>query len=311
MKKDSLEIELKDCDLETIFLITYYYVDELYQQMSHLVSRPGPRPVFTDSEVISVNLVGQMMSDSEKAWHSYVSRNYSKLFPDLIERSRYHRRCKDLMQLTNLMRVVLLRIMKVHTEPWHIMDSMPIPVCVYVRAGRNDRFAIEFGIDKDTLFGYCASKKEKVYGFKLHLMVSVQGIPVHFVLAAAAHHDVKVAPNLIDSYRPNIDIGSDKGYVGLFKRLENPEQYHLIIPPKDNQENYLTQEEKHFLKQYRSIVETTNSLLAGQFNIQFTRAISKRGLMSRITAKLTSLTIAIFINFLAGNDLLHVKQLIF
>ena len=36
MKKDSLEIKLKDCDLGTTFLITYYYVDELYQQMSYL-----------------------------------------------------------------------------------------------------------------------------------------------------------------------------------------------------------------------------------------------------------------------------------
>ncbi|MBB6002615.1 hypothetical protein [Arcicella rosea] len=52
--------------------------------------------------------------------------------------------------------------MATHLQDWFIMDSMP--VCVYTRASRNLRFATDFQVDNDTLYGHCASKKEDYYG---------------------------------------------------------------------------------------------------------------------------------------------------
>jgi len=100
--------------------------------------------------------------------------------------------------------------------------------------------------------------------------------------------------------------------IGLRKKLQNPTNFKLIIPPRDNQkENSLNDEEKWFLKKYRKMVETTNSLLCEQFNMQYTRAKSRWGLQNRIIAKLTSLTLAAFLNFLIDEPLLHIKELIF
>ncbi|MEM9992094.1 MAG: IS982 family transposase [Bacteroidota bacterium] len=312
MSKELGEIKLKDSAMPIVFLVCYYYVDELYTQVAHLVTRRGTKPTFTDAEVITLQLVGQMCDcDSESAWYRHVRKNYLALFPDLISRSRYHRRSKDLMQITNSIRRLLLEVLGTNQVKWHLMDSMPVPVCVYARAGRNDRFSMDFQLDEDLLYGYCASKQESVYGFKLHLMVTHQGIPVEYVLAPARHHDVAVAPELVESYRTNISIGTDKGYVGLHKRLQRPQDVHLVVKPRDNQKSWLSKEEKAFLYKYRSVVETTNSLLTEQFNIQRTRAISARGLMSRVTAKITSLTLAIFLNFISDEPLLHVKELIF
>jgi hypothetical protein len=312
MTKELGAIKLKESALATIFLVCYYYVDELYGQVAHLVARPGTKPTFTDAEVITLQLVGQMCDfDSEKAWHGYVRRNHLDLFPALISLSRYHRRSKDLMQVTKLIRYRLLDLLGTNQTNWHLMDSVPVPVCVYARAGRNRRFSTDFQVEEDLLYGYCASKKEKIYGFKLHLMVTHQGIPVEYVLAPARHHDVSVAPELVESYRSNIRIGTDKGYVGLHKQLQPSQQVHLVIKPRDNQVSWLSKEEKAFLYKYRSVVETTNSLLSEQFNIQRTRAISARGLMARVATKITSLTLAIFLNFISDEPLLHVKQLIF
>jgi len=311
MKKNALEIKLKEADMETLILVCFFFVDEIYQQIQHLVVRSGPKPEFSDSEVITLKLVEQMVTDSEKAWHRFVQKNYLSLFPKLISRSRYHRRSKDLQQLTEVIRQILVNQMGMNTEIWHLADSMPVPVCVYARASRNSRFCEEFQIENRSLYGYCASKQEKVYGFKLHLMVTVQGIPVHYVLAPASFHDVDVAPDLLETYRQNIGLGTDKGYIGLEKRLQNPQAYELIIPPRKNQENKLDKAQKWFLAKYRKIVETTNGLLAGQFNIQFTRAKSKRGLQTRIVAKLTALTLAVYLNFLMNEPLLHIKELVF
>ena len=312
MNEDVLDIKLKESNLETFLTICFYYLDEIYQPIQHLVARPGTKPEFTDIEVITLNVVGQMFTDSEKAWHRFVKKNYLSLFPKLISRSRYHRRSKNLQQLTEIMRQLLVKLLGMDAQEWHLMDSMPLQVCLRVRASRNMRFCQDFNVDNALLYGYCASKDMKIYGFKLHLIVTLQGIPIHYVVAPAAHHDVEVAPDLIESYRQGIGIGTDKGYIGLRKKLQNLTNFKLIIPPRDNQkENRLNDEEKWFLKKYRKMVETTNSLLSEQFNMQYTRAKSRWGLQNRIIAKLTSLTLAAFLNFLTDEPLLHIKELIF
>ena len=201
--------------------------------------------------------------------------------------------------------------MDIHFQKWHIMDSLPVPVCIYARASRNKQFASNFGVDNYHLYGHCAAKKEDIYGFKLHLIVTTQGIPAHYVLAPAAHHDVNIAPELIESYRKNILTMGDKGYVGLKEKLTCPEDYQLIIQKRENQREQNTPTEKKFLGVFRKTIETTNSLLAGQFNIQFTRAKSAWGLQNRIIAKLIALTFAIYLNFMAKLPLLQVKNLIF
>ncbi len=92
-----------------------------------------------------------MFTDSEKAWHRFVKKNYLPLFPELISCSRYHRRSKNLQQLTEVMRQILVESFGMYLEGWHLMDSMPLPVCARARAGRNMRFCEEFEVDNKLL----------------------------------------------------------------------------------------------------------------------------------------------------------------
>lgn len=301
---------LKELDLSDFLTVSFFVIDEIYNQVKYLVRRSGPNATFSDSEVICLNLVGHMVCDSEKAWYKMVKKNYLPLFPKLLERSRYHRRCKDLQQLTEVIRIKFLHFMDNHLQKRFIMDSMPVPVCVYARASRNLRFATDFGVDNADLYGHCASKKQDIYGFKLHLMTSTQGIPTHYVLAPAAHHDVVIAPELLESYQTNILCIGDKGYVGLQKRLDNSVDFQLIIQKRDNQTPN-TPVERAFLGTFRKTIETVNAMLTDQFNIQFTRAKSAWGLTNRIIAKITALTLGIYLNFIANLPLLEVKGFVF
>nr|WP_180963992.1 hypothetical protein [Haloimpatiens massiliensis] len=46
----------------------------------------------SDSEIISISLVGELMSiDSEKSWVSYCKNNFKDLFPRFCNRSRFNR----------------------------------------------------------------------------------------------------------------------------------------------------------------------------------------------------------------------------
>lgn len=307
---EPLKLTLEEGKLDDVLTVIFFYVDEFYQQVSHLVERSGSRPAFSDSEVITLTLVNQMVINSETAWYNFIKRNHKPLFPKLIERSRYHRRSKSLFKLTNLIRQLLLLHLDVHLQQWHLMDSMPVPVCGYTRAGRTHQFAAQFGVAHDSLYGYCAAKQLDFYGFRLHLMVTTQGIVTHFVLAPGSHHDVTVAPELLETYRPDIVVGADKGYVGLAKRLSHPIDYQLIVQSKSNQTPN-TAFEKEFLARFRKLIETTNAQLSEQFHMQYTRAKSAWGLMSRVINKLTAHTLAIYLNSLADRPLLAIKSITF
>lgn len=307
---ESLKLTLEEGKLDDILTVIFFYVDELYQQVAHLVDRSGSKPTFSDSEVITLTLVNQMVIDSETAWYKFVQRNHKPLFPKLIERSRYHRRSKSLFKLTNLIRQLLLLQLDVHLQQWHLMDSLPVPVCGYARAGRTHQFAAEFGVAHDSLYGHCAAKKLAFYGFRLHMLVTTQGIITHFVLAPGSHHDVTVAPELLESYRGGIVIGADKGYTGLVKRLSHPLAYELIVPSKSNQ-SANTALEKAYLARFRHLIETTNAQLSEQFNLHYTRAKSAWGLMSRVIYKLTAHTLAIYLNAMANRSLLAIKSIVF
>lgn len=307
---EPLKLTLEEANLDDVLTVIFYYVDECYQQVSQWAQRSGPKPTFSDSEIITLTLVNQMVIDSETAWYKFVKRNHKALFPQLIERSRYHRRSKSLFKLTNLIRQMLLRYLEVDRQQWHLIDSMPVPVCGYTRAGRTHQFAAQFGVSHDALYGYCAAKELHFYGFRLHMLVTTQGIIAHFVLAPGSHHDVTVAAELLETYRPGILVGADKGYTGLAKRLVHPSDYQLIVQSKANQAAN-TSLEKEFLAGFRQLIETTNAQLSEQFNVVYTRAKSAWGLMSRLVHKLTAHTLAIYLNALAGRPLLAIKSIIF
>jgi hypothetical protein len=141
----------------------------------------------------------------------------------------------------------------------HLMDRIPVPTCVDARASRKMRWSIDFEIENRQLYGYCAAKEERIDGFKLHLLETVQGVPVHDVLAPASHHDVAGAPELLETSRPNIVVGGDKGSIGLEKRWDVPPEMQLIIAKKKNQKEQNSKEDDFFLKKFRKMIETTNS----------------------------------------------------
>jgi hypothetical protein len=54
----------------------------------------------TDPETITFSIMQEIQSnDSELSFHRAACKDYPHLFPDLICRSRYHRRRKDLMRI--------------------------------------------------------------------------------------------------------------------------------------------------------------------------------------------------------------------
>jgi hypothetical protein len=88
-----------------------------------------------------------------------------------------------------------------------IIDSMPLPVCKRARARRCKKVR---GI---AFCGYCAAKKEKFFGWRLHLICTADGIPVAFDLLPAAAHDLTALHELAFGLPAGATLFGDKGFI--------------------------------------------------------------------------------------------------
>lgn len=297
-------------DLETLFTTVYVLVDDQYKRILKEYPRlrtSGPEPEFSDSEVITLALMAELTgNDSENAWIPYVTKNYRYLFPQIIERSRYNRRVKDLTNVIDKIRCSF-RESLVGPMPFiQIIDSVPLPVCHYARASRCRSFGGE------AAFGVCESKHEKIYGFKTHMTISEEGVPLSFSIASANHHDVTLVWDLVD-HCWNIILIGDKGYIDKEQNNEFKETRGITVltHKRVNQKEQNSKWLNSFISNSRQIIETVFSQLTDQFNISKNRAKKFFGLISRVVRKITAYTSAIYINKLYNLPLLEVKNLVF
>ncbi|HEM5665909.1 IS982 family transposase [Streptococcus suis] len=197
------------------------------------------------------------------------------LFPcgQLLERSRFNRRSKQLIWLVQLIRKAMSEMLP--SDKLAIIDSFPLPLCQPVR---NHRATIFNGLAD---IGYNASKHLWFYGFKVHMLVTLSGFILNYVVTPASVHDIKVVYELLEGCKQSVILG-DLGYLSseLKKDLEQ-EGYHLWTPFRKN----MTGAEEHNnwkVMAMRRTVETRFSELCRLFDIEHTLARSLAGLQSRI-----------------------------
>jgi len=293
-------------------LCTYAYVivDELYQAVAAPHDhRPGPAAELSDSEVITLTLVAELVEvDKESRFLAYVRRNHLALFPKLPERSRFNRRRRALTEVTNRVRGALLHLVLRRLTPEEaelcVIDSLPVPVVGFHHARGSHRW---YG---EASYGYVASKRLTIFGFKLHLVIAHSGLILDFALAPAHHADGALAEQLlIDKHR--LTALGDKGYLNaaLQQLLAWRNDLLLLTPKRSNQRAPLPEVLTQAINQFRQIIETVNSQLAGQFQLERNWAKGVSGLCARLQAKLTAHTLGVYLNCLLGRPLLALKDL--
>ena len=293
-------------------LCTYLYVltDETYQEVAAPYdTRPGPDAICSASELITLTLAAELVGlAAETRFLAYVRRNHPTLFPLLPERSRYNRRRRHRIEVTNRLRSAIMArlwwVLVAEGQDRCVIDSVPGPVVGYHHAAGAHRWWGEAD------FGRVPSKKQRIYGFKLHLLISHSGLILDFTLAPANHNDGKLTAQLLPDKAGRTILG-DKGYINgpLQADLAARHDLTLLTPKRKNQRDplpeALTQARNHF----RQIIETVNGQLVEQFQLQRNRAKSLSGLCARVQAKLTAHTFGLYLNHLLGRPLLALMDL--
>ena len=88
-----------------------------------------------------------------------------------------------------------------------LIDSMPLPVCKRARARRCRK------VRGRAFCGYCAAKRERFFGWRLHLICTPEGIPVSFDLLPASAHDLTPLHELAFVLPAGARLFGDKGYL--------------------------------------------------------------------------------------------------
>jgi hypothetical protein len=287
-------------------LCTYVYVtvDELFQAyVQPHDQRPGPRSPFTDSEVITLTLVAELVSlDDETVFLDYVARNHRALFPLLPDRSRYNRRRRALSEAVNTLRrhilAWLLALLPADDRPLCVLDSLPVPVVAFHHARGRHRW---YGW---ATYGYNATKQQTIYGFKLHLLTTADGIITDFALAPAHHSDGAFTDQLLRDKADLLVLG-DKAYINaaLQEELQQVQGVTLLTPRRANQHHQLPAALSCLVSHFRQMIETINSQLAGQFNLETNKAKCISGLLARLQAKLAAHTLGLYLNVVTGQPL--------
>jgi hypothetical protein len=287
----------------------YVVVDDIWQRIALLFQRTGPAPTCSDSELITMALVGEcrgwdVETDLLSYWHEY-----PHLFPHIPSQSRFNRRRRSLMHAFNLIRRVVLGLLDVAQDQQCVIDSLPVPVVQFylVPSSSGDWKAYE------ATFGKVPSKKQTIFGYKLHLLITLGGVILDFALAPANAPDLEVGYELLSAHS-DLDVLGDKAYISAFKATElwQSQRVRLRTLPRRNQQHSVSAHTQHLFNVVRQIIETVNGQLSQQLHIETNHAHTFWGLCTRLHTKLAAHTLCIYINRLLGKtEFLQIKALAF
>jgi len=295
---------------EDFCLVMDVLVDEVWAEIAPRCRRPGPAPVCSDPELVTMTLVGECCGWDEET--VFVSRwaEYRTLFPHQPERSRLNRRRRLLQGAINELRRRLLSRLDLAQERHCVLDSLPVPVIAWHLVPDGQR---AYWASYEARVGYVASKKQWLFGDKLYLLVTQAGVILDFVLVPANVPELQAGVELLEEHTDLLPLG-DKAFVSApaRQRLWDENRIGLLTLPRQNQRPQPPAAVRRLVNRVRQVIETVNGQLAAQFKIETNHARSFWGLTARLYTKLTAHVACLFINRQAGvPDVLQIKRLAF
>jgi hypothetical protein len=263
------------------------------------------RPQMSDLEIIALSCVMEALSiDSENLLWSKLQSDYIALFPQLICRTRFNRRRRRLQP-----RIEALQSL-VSAEPQEqsdtmIVDSIPVPVVKPVREKTYTIMRQDF--DTAPAKGYSSVNRRWFIGYKLHVIIPRNAVVQQSALTKGNVHDINFLKE-VDELPEGKQLLGARAYVSqpLQGDLFHSFRVRLKVPFRSNQHGY-----KKHPKRYRSkrqMVETFFAQMCDQFNLKRNDAKCYEGLLTRMSSKLSAMTMLNWLNYLNSRKIAQLKH---
>ena len=258
----------------------------------------GPAPVLADSEVLTIEVVGELLGlEHDAAIHRSFRRHRTHFFPPLgrVDRTTFVRQAANLWAVKErLWRRALAAVP--HDDRLAVVDSFPLPVCRFARAYRCRRFRGEAAFGKDLV------ARQTFYGFRLHVRLCWPGALARCCLAPANVSETATLPHLLE--------GTGGVAVGARTAEEAARAGVVLLAPARSARRDPSPERSRVLSRVRYRIDTVFGQLAERFRVKRVWAQDPWHLWSRLLRKLLSHTLAVLLNGQAGNPPLQLADLI-
>ena len=270
-----------------ILTIIFVLVDDWYQEegLKLLKGKPGRKPEFSDSEVITLMLAQDFIPyPSETQYIGFIRANHLALFPKLIDQSQFNRRARALRLLVEHLRRYWIIQKGWHLGTHYLLDTKPVPVLGYKRGKSHSDFAGSAG------YGRYVSRNLKYFGYKLVIVSTLNGIPIVYDLVSANTDERKAAEAVIE-YFSFCDFYADKGFLGTAWQTEIFDQTNNLIwtPRRKNQHVQNAKNLDRWLNSIRERIEGVfHEVQNTGRNIERLLTKTVLGLCTRVIMKMTS-----------------------
>jgi hypothetical protein len=294
-------------DLDTLATALYVKTDDLLKGSPELAPyRPevGIDPKLSDAELVTLAVMQALLGyTSEARWLRYARGQLRHLFPYLPQQPGYNKRLRAAASMIRHCIRVLAAGTTVWTDDAWVVDSTP------VECGRSRETARRSDLAGWAEYGYCASHSRFFWGLRLHLVCTLQGLPVAFALAGAKADERDVlagmltaGPDLVAT-RPGQTLIGDKNYYGAaFEAAIAGAGIRLLRPARKGE---APRAGAHLLKPLRQIIESVNDTFKGQLDLEQHGGHTPGGVIVRVLQRILALTAAIWHNDTTGQPTLR------
>jgi len=294
-------------DLDS-FLVSLYVLTEDWWKSTHSQDNPkvGRPSLISEAEILALAILAQWSRfRSERDFFRFASSHLREYFPTLPSQSQFNRRARALEGEMRLLQLHLADLLAEESVSYHVLDTTLIPAVVRVRACRNGLFAGQ------ATFGRCASKTEWLYGFKVGLTITPEGVITAFCLAEASADERPIGDFLIQRDRHGAYL-ADKGFSSVEWERHWSEDYGALVAatPKDNSRRAWPKADRRWAAGKRQIIEGVINQLKDQFFLERHRAKTLEGLLARLASKIAAYTCGQYLNFQLGRPLRHLADLL-
>ena len=290
-------------DLSTFIVSVFCLVDD--QLKGRRIRQRGPTPKLSDSEVLTIEIVGEFVGiDTDKGIHLFFRRHYAEWFPALgeVHRSTFARQAANLWKVKELLWQKLLANTP-HDPTFALADSFPLPACLFARAYRCSRFKGEAAFGKDTLL------KQTFYGFRVHVRVCWPGVITRFSVAPANAHELSVLPEIAEG-TSGVLVG-DRNYHSPKTKEELVRSMGIeLLAPYSSKKRDPTPKRSALLSRFRYRIDAVFSQLTGRYSVKRVWARDLWHLTNRLLRKVLSHTVAFLLNHRSGNPPLQLAKLL-
>ena len=278
--------------LADLFVHVYVLIDEaLASGEVEVPRRPGPAPVCSDAEVLTVALVRHLLGrPSEAGFLEEVRREWGHYFPRLPHQSEVNRRVRWLWGAFERLRQHVLA--GVPADPWQQVDTTALPVKHPSRVRGPDAWDGPAGSDLRAGFGRDAAHGEWFYGFRLAVRTDLGRRLVRaWGIVPAAVDERAVADGLLAGVIP-AGLLLDRGFVGrAWADTHRARGTRVVVAHSRAERRTLPRAARRPVAALRNRVETTIGELTDRLALARHRAACFRGLLTRTAATILAHTL--------------------